>query len=151
MLKHWGQELSKGFCSGQMLPLITAEKKRLRISWMLMEANQISLREIFKDFPRIFLVVHMDWKRFGGVIICHCLNLRVKVKFKGVNVAFFLSQEHLHLYAGNFSFLINKLGTVIQETMSAAPQHCGFNAISVSIKSSIMCLWLPKFNNSVQM
>lgn len=25
MLKHWGQKLSKGFCSGQMLPLITAE------------------------------------------------------------------------------------------------------------------------------
>lgn len=67
MLKHWGQKPSKGFHRGQMLPLITAEqplkkKESENVVNVQMEANQMPLWEIFKDF---FPVVHLDWKDLG--------------------------------------------------------------------------------------
>lgn len=152
MLKHCGEKLSKGFCSGQMLPLITAEQPLKKEAWECCECRWRPIRYPCKRFLKIFfpiLVVHSDCIRFGGIIICHCFNLRIEIQFKGIYVALFPSQEHLHLSAANSSFLISKLGTVIQETMAAAPQHCEFNAASVSRKSSIICLRLTKFNNSV--
>ena len=71
----------------------------------------------------------------------HYLNLRVEAKYEGINVAFSPSQEHLHLYTTSPSFIISKLGTVMQGTMAAAPQHCGFNAISVSKPQRVSNEW----------
>ena len=148
-----GAEISRGFCSSQMLPLITVEWPLKEKPWDCSKCRQRPIRYPCERYLKIFsfLFSLQNWIRFGGVIVCHYLNLRVEAKYEGINVAFSPSQEHLHLYTASPSFIISKLGTVMQGTMAAAPQHCGFNAISVSIKSSIICLWLPKFNNRVQM
>lgn len=156
MLKQWGQKLRWGFCSGQMFPLIPAERPLKEKAWECLECRWRPIGNPCERFLKIFfflfsIVFHLDWIGFGGVTTCHYLNLRTEVKFKGINVAFSLPKSILTFTPPTLHSSSAKQGTVIQKTMAGAPQHWRFNVISVSIKSSIICLRLLKFNNSVQM
>lgn len=100
------------------------KREALRLYQMRREANQIPLREIFKDcFLSYSLCSPLELGKIWGVIVCHYLNLRVEAKYEGINVAVSPSQGHHHLYTTSLSFVISKLGTVMRGTTAATPQQ----------------------------